>query len=110
MRTGPGRNGWGLFLMLSVATQSRIIGWQFGWQCRLGDMMAEQPKARGGPATACPLPVEADIRPLDGNSRFDPEPTCVAQNTRPGHLRAFSRKLLRPSSARRFAATGYHRV
>ena len=37
-------NGWGLFLMLSVATQSRIIG----WQRRLGEMMAEQPKARSG--------------------------------------------------------------
>jgi hypothetical protein len=37
--------------------------------------MAEQPKAQGtrAYATACPQPgVEADIRPLDGNSRFDP--------------------------------------
>jgi hypothetical protein len=23
----------------------RDFGWQFGWQCRLGEMMAEQPKA-----------------------------------------------------------------
>ena len=23
--------------------------------------------------TACPQPAEADIRPLDGNSRFDPK-------------------------------------
>jgi hypothetical protein len=37
--------------------------------------MAEQPKAQGtrAYATACPLPEEADIRPLDGNSSFDPQ-------------------------------------
>jgi hypothetical protein len=39
------RNGWGLLLMLSVAAQSQGIRWQSGWQCRLGEMMAEQPKA-----------------------------------------------------------------
>jgi hypothetical protein len=26
---------------------------------------------------ACPQPVEADIRPLDGNSRFDPQEICA---------------------------------
>jgi hypothetical protein len=25
----------------------------------------------------CPQPAEADVRPLDGNSRFDPEPTLA---------------------------------
>jgi hypothetical protein len=38
--------------------------------------MAWPPKAQGtrAYATACPLPEEADIRPLDGNSGFDPKP------------------------------------
>jgi hypothetical protein len=27
----------------------------------------------GWDATACPQPAEAEIRPLDGNSRFDPD-------------------------------------
>jgi hypothetical protein len=28
---------------------------------------------------ACPQPAEADIRPLDGNSRFDPTETLAAK-------------------------------
>ena len=37
-------SGWGLFLMLLVAAQSQEIRWQFGWQFRLGEMMAGRPK------------------------------------------------------------------
>jgi hypothetical protein len=33
--------------MLSVAARSQGIWWQSGWQGRLGEMMAEQPKAQG---------------------------------------------------------------
>jgi hypothetical protein len=64
----PAVNGWGLFLMLSVATQSRIIGWQFGWQSKPGRLKTRFKDARRRPGLPASQPPSPQIVP-----RLSPE-------------------------------------